>query len=74
MIAWTLFYHPMELPAWAQLWLILPLCIAVALVYKALRVKQLKALPRDLVLLLAYMAGGLVSLAVVLWAVSEYWP
>ena len=71
--AW--FEHPMQLPADDRLvWLILPLCVAVAVVYKTIRVKSLRRLPWEIALLVGYMVAGLAVLAAGLWLVQEYWP
>jgi len=75
MILATLFQHPILLPANQTLvWLILPLCASVAIVYKTIRTQSLRRLPVEIALLLGYMAVGLVVLGVGLWLVQEYWP
>jgi len=70
MIAWTLFQNPMTIPTWAVLWLILPLCLGVAVVYKTIRADDIRKLPRQIAGLIAYMAGGLVLLGGVLWLIQ----
>jgi len=70
MMAWTMFFHPMTIPTWAVLWLILPLCLAVAVVYKTIRVGDLSKLPRSVAVLVAYMVGGLTLLSVALWLIQ----
>lgn len=67
----VLFYHPMVLPQTAVLWLILPLCLSVAVVYKTLRTADLRRLPREVVGLMAYIVGGLILLGTVLWLVQR---
>ena len=74
MIAWTLFYHPVPLSFDSELWLVLPLCAAVGIVYKAIRVDDVRRLPREILSLMAYMVVGLIALGVVMWAVQKYWP
>ncbi|MBN1942750.1 MAG: hypothetical protein JW849_05585 [Phycisphaerae bacterium] len=71
MIAWALFYNPILVPQAAVLWLILPLCLSVAVVYKTVRTVELRRLPREIVGLMLYMIGGLVVLGVVLWGVQS---
>lgn len=70
MIAWTLFLNPMTIPTSLVLWLILPLCLAVAVVYKTVRIGDVRQLPRQIAALVAYMIGGLVVLATVLWLIQ----
>jgi hypothetical protein len=70
----TLFHHPIVLPFGAQLWLVLPLCAVVAIVYKTIRVPDLRHLWRAVAGLMAYMVAGLVVLSAVLWLIDEYWP
>lgn len=70
MIAWTLFYHPMTVPSNWVLWLILPVLLAVAVVYKTLRTDNLRKLPKQIAMLLAYMVGGLLALGAALWLVQ----
>ena len=74
MLAWTIFYHPIRLSFDCELWLLVLLCAAVGAVYKAIRVTDLRQLPREILLLLVYMLVGLTTLAAGLWAVQEYWP
>ena len=74
MIAWALFVNPVTITFHTELWLLLPLCAAVAVVYKTIRCEELGRLPRDLAALMAYMAAGLVGLCASLWLIHEYWP
>ncbi len=67
MIAWTLFQNPITVPASLSLWLILPLCFSIALVYKTIRIGEIRSLPRHIPILIAYMTGGLVILGGALW-------
>jgi len=61
----TLFYNPVSLPADALLWLLPPLCLAVAIVYKTIRTQNIRRLWLDTALLFLYMMGGLAALMVV---------
>jgi hypothetical protein len=70
----TLFYNPITVSFNSELLMLLPLCAAVGLIYKTIRVEYLSQLPREYVKLLAYMAFGLVALSVLLWATYTYWP
>ncbi len=69
MLAWTLFYNPMQLPSggWS-LWLLIPLCLTIAVVYKTVRTENLRKLPLEIVSALGYMLAGLTALGVGLWA------
>ena len=60
----TLFYNPVSLPSDALLWLLPPLCLAVAIIYKTIRTQNLRRLWLDTALLFLYMMGGLVALMV----------
>ena len=75
MTAWTLFYHPMPLEAdgWT-LWLLLPLCVSVAIVYKVVRIQNVRRLPLEVLALMGYMAAGLTALGAALWVVQAYFP
>jgi hypothetical protein len=73
MMAWTIFLNPIHLHHGAALWLVIPLCASVAVVYKALRVPSIRELPRAAAGLLLYMVGGLAVLGAALWALHRYW-
>ena len=64
-------YRPFKdpLPVWQNSrwpWLLLPLCLAVALVYKSIRCKSMKRVPREAGVLTAVIITGMVAAAVVL--------
>jgi len=48
-LAYTIFFDP--LPIWARPWiwplLLLPLCLAVAVVYKCVRCRDMSSVPRE---------------------------
>jgi hypothetical protein len=56
------------------LWLLLPLCASVAIVYKTIRVDSLRRLPVEAGVLIIYMLGGLFALGASLWAIIEFMP
>jgi len=62
MSGWKLFVEPVQLGR-DHIWLVLPLCALVAVVYKTIRVKHLRRLPLQIAALWAYMAVGLAVLA-----------
>lgn len=70
MIAWTLFVHPVLLPQSWSMWMILPLCLAVATVYKTIRTHHERHLPRQIFFLMLYMVGGLAALGGLLWLIQ----
>ncbi|MDP6635199.1 MAG: hypothetical protein QGG42_09895 [Phycisphaerae bacterium] len=69
-----LFVNPQIIPFSMTLWLLLPLCASVAIVYKAIRVKDIRNLPLQAGVLIIFMLGGLCALGACLWAVHEFWP
>ncbi|MFP4355161.1 MAG: hypothetical protein ACLFUJ_08535 [Phycisphaerae bacterium] len=69
-----LFYYPITLPYYGQIWMLLPLLVAVAVVYKAARSRHIRDVPKETAITLAYMFVGLLALSVVLWLLTEYWP
>ena len=70
----TLFNNPITLNSDSELWLLLPLCAAVGLVYKTIRVEHISELLKEFLLLMVYMAFGLVSLCTLLWVIHTFWP
>lgn len=75
MIAWALFYNPMPLEAngWT-LWLVLPICASVAIIYKTVRLNTLKRLPQEIIYLIIYMTLGLIVLGGGLWVFHKVIP
>lgn len=60
----TLFYNPVSLPAGALLWLLPPLCLAVAIVYKTIRTHNLRRLWLEVCVLFVIMMAALAALMV----------
>jgi len=69
-----LFYNPMELHSGWMLWLLLPLLVGVAVVYKTVRAQEIRRLPLETLVLVGYMLGGLTALGAALWVIQQYWP
>jgi len=65
----TLFYHPLTLPPWALLVMLLPLCLAVAIVYKTVRVVDIRRLGWEVLTLFLYMISGLAVLMLIGYAI-----
>jgi hypothetical protein len=70
MIAWIPFVNPMHLSPGAELWLLLPLALAVAVVYKTVRAQSLPMIPRQVGALYLYLVAALTVLCGALWAVQ----
>ena len=67
----TLFKHPMVFSS-KTLWMVVPLCIAVAIVYKTIRTERLKRLPLEIVALCALILAGIGALMIAGWAFAKY--
>ncbi len=74
MIQAAVFYNPTVLSSDSLLWLLVPICASVAIVYKTLRTANLRRLPLQIAWLMTYMLVGLAALGAGLWAIHEYWP
>jgi hypothetical protein len=64
----TLFTHPMDVSGNA-LWVVIPLSLAVAAVYKTIRADSIRHLPREIVLLTLYILAGVVALMLAGWTI-----
>lgn len=68
--AWIPFLEPMDLHGQlAALGVMVPLVVGICLFYKAIKVEDLRQLPRESVRLTATVLGAMMLAAVVLWAV-----
>jgi len=67
-LAYTLFLDP--LPIWAKSWywplLLLPLCLAVAIVYKGVRCRDVSRIPREATELFITIVAGMILTAAAL--------
>lgn len=70
----AVFQNPMMISSLTAMWLLLPICTAVAVIYKTVRVEHLRNIPREVIVLMIYMVVGLTVLGGALWAVQKYWP
>lgn len=62
---WVPFLTP--LPAWSDTtwpWLLLPLCLAIAVVYKSIKCRTMRQVPREAAVLMAWIVAGMVIAAV----------
>jgi len=71
MIGWQVFLNPIEMGS-GYVWLVLPLCAVLAIVYKSIRVQHLGRLPLAILELWGYMLGGFVVVGLAFWLLSEY--
>ena len=67
MIIATLFVNPIVISSHTALWLLLPLCLSVAVIYKTIRTGNVNRLGIQVAALFGYMVGGLVLLGGMLW-------
>jgi len=67
----SLFVHPITMGR-NSLWLVLPLCMVLAVIYKTIRVQTLRELPLQIFILWLYIIGGLIALGVVFYLLLEY--
>jgi len=63
----ALFYNSCAIPWSATMWFVIPLCLAVTIVYKTVRVNDLRKLPIQSVMLMGYLLGCLLVLGAGLW-------
>ncbi len=66
-----IFVHPVQIGV-NHVWLVLPLCMVLAVVYKTVRVRYLRQLPLQILGLWAYIFVGLTVLAAAFWLLVEY--
>lgn len=57
------FVNPLPFPAWARLWMFLPLAACVALVYRATRARTTEGLARRTVFTFFNIVFGMVGIA-----------
>jgi hypothetical protein len=69
-LAWTPLLEPMPLDDY-WLFLLIPLAIAISVVYKAIRMDRLDPLPRNAAYMAAQILVFLVAAAAVLWVLTR---
>jgi len=72
MLAWMIFYNPVSLTAASSLWLVLPLCLSVAAVYKTVRTESLRRLPLEIAECFGLMVLGIIVLCTGLWLIQHF--
>ena len=72
-LAYTPFFDP--LPIWVRNWiwplLLLPLCLALSVVYKSIRCREMKRVPREATELFVMIISGMVLAALILAVVAR---
>lgn len=63
LLAWVPFLHPLKLPPAARLWMLLPLVLCVAVVYRATRARHVRELPRSTLVSFVSIVIGMVAIA-----------
>ncbi len=67
----TLFVHPLTLPAGARLWMVIPLVLCIAVVYRATRSRQVAELPLASLKAALNILVGMVAIAVGFYGLHE---
>ncbi|MEX0774296.1 MAG: hypothetical protein WD042_01140 [Phycisphaeraceae bacterium] len=70
-LAWQPFFEPLTL-GHAWLFLIIPMALAIAVVYKAIRLDDLSLLPRKALVMAGQIVVCMALGAVVLWLITEW--
>jgi hypothetical protein len=61
------------LPVWDQWYLTaVPLCVGVAIVYKSIRARSMRRVPKEATSLTFWIFAGLIGAAVGLWAIVRF--
>lgn len=66
-----LFVHPISVVGFQRLLLLLPLCLAVSIVYKSIKCEKVRDIPLSVLALWATIVGGMVAVGVGLLVVYE---
>jgi hypothetical protein len=70
--AWTPFLDP--IPVWADSvwpWLLLPLAVAVSIVYKSIKCRSVRQVPREATVITVWIILGMIAAAVALAGVVK---
>lgn len=70
--AWTPFLDP--IPVWADSvwpWLLLPLAVAVSIVYKSIKCRSARQVPREATVITVWIILGMIAAAIVLAGVVK---
>ena len=56
------------------LWLAFPICLAISVVYKTIKVERLRDIFPAAAILFGAMIGGLALVTIALWLLIQLWP
>ena len=68
-------YRPFlsPLPVWDYwIWLLIPLCLGVSIVYKAIRIERLADVPKQALIITLWILGGMAAAAVALVIIVQF--
>jgi hypothetical protein len=72
-LASGVFFKPIDVSA-VWLWMLLPLCLSVAVVYKTTKLRQLRRLPFSVAALFSTILLAVMAIAGVLYVLVYLWP
>lgn len=70
-LGWIPFLHPVKIPTGARLWMVLPLVLCVAAVYRATRVRTVRQMPKATLVTFVNIIIGMVAIAVAFYVVHQ---
>ncbi|MFW5682634.1 MAG: hypothetical protein ACOC1G_06475 [Phycisphaeraceae bacterium] len=70
LLAWRPFLDPIDVTGY-RLWLMLPLILVVAVVYKAIKIDDLRKLPKQATVLFLQIFAFMVLALIALWLLTE---
>jgi hypothetical protein len=68
-------YRPFvtPLPVWNYwIWLLIPLCLGVSIVYKAIRIERIADIPKQALIITGWIIGGMAAAAVALAIIVRF--
>jgi hypothetical protein len=69
-----LFYHSQILSSRTMLWMLVPLCLVVSIIYKTIRINELRRLWWQILYMFGYIVCGLAAMGIAAWLIVTYWP
>jgi len=69
-----LFDHSHVVSTRTMLWMLLPLCLVVSIIYKTIRVTYLRRLWWQILYMFGYIVCGLIGMGIAAWLIVTYWP
>lgn len=71
LLAWIPFWNPVKLPSSARLWMVLPLVLCVAVVYRATRARGAHEMPKATALTFVNIMLGMIAIALAFYLVCH---